>query len=524
MQTLPDVVHAAARQFGNLEAVVEGPARPTFADVETAVAARARALVASGTEPGDRVGLWAPNGLEWIVLSFAVYATGAVLVPVNTRFKGDEAAYVLRQTGVRRLFTVTDFLDTDYVSLLDGSDLPDLDEIVVMAGPTPPGATAWATFVDRATSASIADVAAREARLRATDVCDVIFTSGTTGRPKGAELTHGASIETYRQWADRVGLRPGDRELIVYPFFHTSGLKSGVLAAFLTGVTLVPHAVFDVESVLRVVAEERITFLPGPPSVFQSILSHPDAGRFDLRTLRLSVTGAATVPVELVERMRSELRLESVVTAYGLTETHGTATVCRRTDPAATIARTVGTALDGVELRIVDDDGVDVEPGRTGEVWIAGFNVIRGYIADPAATEAAIADGWLRTGDIGYLEPDGHLHLVDRKKDVFIVGGFNVAPAEVERVLLRRDDVAQVAVVAVPDERLGEVGVAFVVARPGCTVEPADVVAWCRDRMANYKVPRYVHLVAALPVNASGKVQKAALRDQLRGERPWIST
>ncbi len=463
MQTLPDVVHAAARQFADLEAVVEAPARPTFADIEAAVATRARALVASGTEPADRVGLWAPNGLEWIVLSFAVYAAGAVLVPVNTRFKGDEAAYVLRQTGVRRLFTVTDFLDTDYVALLDGSDLPDLDEIVVMAGPTPPGATAWATFVDRAGGASTADVAAREARLRATDVCDIIFTSGTTGRPKGAELTHGASIETYRQWADRVGLRTGDRELIVYPFFHTSGLKSGVLAAFLTGVTLVPHAVFDVESVLRVVAEERITFLPGPPSVFQSILSHPDAGRFDLSPLRLAVTGAATVPVELVERMRSELRLESVVTAYGLTETHGTATVCRRTDPAATIARTVGTALDGIELRIVDDDGVDVEPGRTGEVWIAGFNVIRGYVADPTP----IVDGWLRTGDVGYLEPDGHLHLVDRKKDLFIVGGFNVAPAEVERVLLRRDDLAQVAVVAAPDERLGEVGVAFVVARPG---------------------------------------------------------
>ncbi len=515
MQTLPDVVHAAARQFGELEAVVEGPARPTFVDVEAAVAVRARALVASGTEPGDRVGLWAPNGLEWIVLSFAVYAAGAVLVPVNTRFKGDEAAYVLRQTGVRRLFTVTDFLDTDYVELLDGSDLPDLEEIVVIAGPTPAGATSWAAFVDRTAGASTPDVSAREARLRATDVCDIIFTSGTTGRPKGVELTHGASIETYRQWTDRVGLRTGDRELIVYPFFHTSGLKSGVLAAFLTGVTLVPHAVFDVESVLRVVAEERITFLPGPPSVFQSILSHPDADRFDLRTLRLSVTGAATVPVELVERMRSELRLESVVTAYGLTETHGTATVCRRTDPAATIARTVGTALDGIELRIVDDDGVDVEPGRTGEVWIAGFNVV--------------ADGWLRTGDIGYLEPDGHLHLVDRKKDVFIVGGFNVAPADVERVLLLRDDVAQVAVVAVPDERLGEVGMAFVVARPGCTVEPAEVVAWCRDRIANYKVPRYVHLVAALPVNASGKVQKFALREQARQlatteESPWTST
>ena len=515
-ETLPAVVHRAARRFGQLEAVVEGPDRPTFAQVEGLVERRTRALVASGVAPGDRVSLWAPNGLEWILLSFAVYAAGAVLVPINTRFKGEEAAYVLRRAGVRTLFTVTDFLDTDYVALLDGLDLPDLREVVVASGGTPVGATPMDAFLGRAETVPASSVAEREAALGADTVCDIIFTSGTTGKPKGAQLTHGASIATYAQWADRVGLQAGDREIIVYPFFHTSGLKSGVLAAFLQGATLVPHAVFDVPSVMRVVADEKITFLPGPPSVFQSILSHPDFDQFDLGSLRLSVTGAATVPVELIQRMRTELRLESVVTAYGLTETHGTATVCLGTDPAQTIAETVGSALDGLELRVVDDDGADVPPGEVGEVWIRGFNVTEGYFDDPEATADAVVDGWLRTGDVGWLGDDDHLRLVDRKKDLLMVGGFNVAPAEVERLLLCRDDIAQVAVVAAPDARLGEVGAAFVVPRPGRVVDPAEVIAWCRDQMANYKVPRYVQLVDALPVNASGKVLKVELREQAR--------
>jgi len=516
VETLPEVLHAAARQFGDLEAVVEPPLRPTFAEVDRLVAQRARALLACGVQPGDRVALWAPNGLEWILLSFAVYSSGAVLVPINTRFKGEEAAFVLRQAGVRLLLTVTDFLDTDYPARLDGHDLPELAQIVVVSGEASPGCTAKANFLAGAARVPAAAVAEREAGLDGSSVCDIIFTSGTTGKPKGAQLTHGASIATYRQWADRVGLRAGDREVIVYPFFHTSGLKSGVLAAFLKGATLVPHAVFDVTSVMRVVAEERITFLPGPPSVFQSILSHPELDRFDVGTLRLSVTGAATVPVELIERMRTELRLESVVTAYGLTETHGTATVCFGSDPAQTIAETVGAPLDGLELRVVDDDGVDVPAGEVGEVWVRGFNVTAGYFGDPDATAEAVVDGWLRTGDVGWMGPDDHLRLVDRKKDLLMVGGFNVAPAEVERVLLCRDDVAQVAVVAAPDARLGEVGAAFVVPRPGRVVDPDEVVGWCREQMANYKVPRYVVLVDALPVNASGKVQKTVLREQAR--------
>jgi acyl-CoA synthetase (AMP-forming)/AMP-acid ligase II len=516
LETIPAVLHRAAERFGDLEAVVDPPERPTFAGIERQVVDRARALVAAGVGAGDRVAIWAPNGLEWIRWSFAVYSAGAVLVPINTRFKGEEAAHVLRTAGVGLLLAVTDFLDTDHVAMLRAVPGLEVPQTVVLSGPVPDGAVGSDELLARSSSVAAEEVAAREGSLAASSPSDIVFTSGTTGRPKGVVLTHGASVETYRQWSARVGLRQGDRELLVYPFFHTAGLKSGVLAAFLRGVTVVPHAVFDVVPVMERVAAERITFLPGPPSVFQSILNHPELDRFDVSSLRLSVTGAATVPVELIERMRHDLGLESVVTAYGLTETHGTVTACLRTDPAETIATTVGRPLDGLELRVVDDGGGDVTAGATGEVWVRGFNVTEGYFADPEATAEALTDGWLHTGDVGFVGDDGYLRLVDRKKDLVIVGGFNVAPAEVERVLLRRDDVAQVAVVAAPDERLGEVCAAFVVPRPGAEPPPDELRAWCRQRLANYKVPRHVVIVGSLPVNASGKVQKTVLREQAR--------
>jgi acyl-CoA synthetase (AMP-forming)/AMP-acid ligase II len=303
--------------------------------------------------------------------------------------------------------------------------------------------------------------------------------------------------------------------LVVYPFFHTAGLKSGILAGFIQGATLVPHPVFDVESVVKRVTEERISVLPGPPSIFQSLLSHPDFGSFNLETLRLSVTGAAVVPVELIAQMRDKLGLDSVITAYGLTETHGTATTCEKSDSIETIARTVGHPLDGLQIRVADDDGKNVPTGVQGEVLVRGFNVMTEYFRAPEATAAAIdSDGWLSTGDVGILNPDGYLRIVDRKKDILIVGGFNVSPAEVESIILRRGDVAQAAVVGVADDRLGEVGVAFVVATPGAALDTGLLIGWCRENMANYKVPRYVHALEQLPTNPSGKILKPTLREQ----------
>jgi acyl-CoA synthetase (AMP-forming)/AMP-acid ligase II len=517
--TIPAVIHRAAQRYGDLEALVDEHQRLTFTELEAGVDEVARALVASGVEPGDRVAIWAPNSSAWVVTSFAIYASGAVLVPLNTRYKGDEAGHVLRTAQAKLLFTVTEFLGVNHVELLDGvAGLEALHEIVVLDGPPTPGATRWDEFAARRDRVATDVVRGREASLRGDDTSDIIFTSGTTGAPKGAMLTHHASVQTYLAWSDLVGLRRGDRYLLVYPLFHTAGLKSGVLASTLTGATIVPEAVFDVPTVMRRVVEERITMLPGPPTVFQSILNHQDLASFDLSTLRLSVTGAATTPVEVIRRMRDELKLENVVTGYGLTETTGTVSMCRHDDPPETIALTVGRPLPGVQVRVVDDDGKDVDPGQPGEFLVRGFNVMKGYFNNPAATAEAIdADGWLRTGDVGFIDDGGNLRITDRKKDMFIVGGFNAYPAEIEGILLQHPAVAQAAVVGVPDERLGEVGVAFVILRAGHTVDEAELIAWSREKMANFKVPRRVQVVDAFPVNPSGKVMKFRLREQAAG-------
>jgi acyl-CoA synthetase (AMP-forming)/AMP-acid ligase II len=385
--------------------------------------------------------------------------------------------------------------------------------VIVLQGPAPAGTTSWADFLARASSVSADVTAERAAAVGPDDISDILFTSGTTGAPKGAMLRHGAGVRAYTAWAEVVGLQQGDRYLIVNPFFHAFGLKAGILACVLKGATIVPHPVFDVPSVMRRVDEERITMLPGPPAIYQTILDHPDLASFDLSSLRLAVTGAATVPVEMIRRMRSELTFKTIVTGYGLTETTGIATMCRHDDDPETIARTAGRAIPDTEVRVVSDSGDAVPVGTPGEVVVRGYHVMSGYYGDPGATAATIdADGWLHTGDIGVLDSRGNLKITDRTKDMFIVGGFNAYPAEIENMIMRHPSVGQVAVVGVPDHRLGEVGRAFVVPRAGAVVDEAELIAWCRTEMANYKVPRTITILDALPLNASGKVLKYQLR------------
>jgi acyl-CoA synthetase (AMP-forming)/AMP-acid ligase II len=505
--TITAALERAAADFEHDEAVVDGATRWTFAQLLAESTRVARALVASDVRPGDRVALWAPNSARWIAASFGVYLAGGVLVPINTRFKGTEAAHVLRRSGAALLLASTDTLGTDLVGLLhDEVELPAWRETVVTDGPARPATTTWESFVvrDEGQALPLVDPA---------DLADIVFTSGTTGAPKGAMLAHGPSVRTYEAWSDAVGLRRGDRYLCVYPFFHTAGLKSAVLACVLRGATILPHAVFEPGAVMRRVVDEQISVLPGPPTVFQSILEHPDRPTFDLSTLRLSVTGAASVPVEVVRRMRDDLGIATVVTGYGLTETTGTVSMCRHDDPPDVVARTVGKPLAGVSVRVVDDKGAAVGAGQPGEILVKGFNVTLGYFDDPEATAEAIdADGWLRTGDIGLIDDNGNLRITDRKKDMFIVGGFNAYPAEIEGLMLTHPDVAQVAVVGVPDDRLGEVARAYVVRRSGAPVDEDSFVEWCRAHMANYKVPRRVLFVDELPLTASGKVQRFRLR------------
>ena len=325
-----------------------------------------------------------------------------------------------------------------------------------------------------------------------------MFTSGTTGRPKGVVLNHGAVCRAYRSWADVIGLRHDDRYLIVNPFFHSFGLNAGILACLMTGATMVPHPVFDVPSVMARIPEERISVLPGPPAIYQTILNHPDLDSFDMSTLRLAVTGAAPVPVPMIEAMRARLGFEVIVTGYGLTEASGIATMCRHDDPHEVISATSGRAIDDVEVRVVGPDGAELPRGEPGEIVVRGYNVTDGYLDDPAATAAAIdADGWLHTGDVGTMDAAGHVAITDRLKDMFICGGFNAYPAEIEATMLAHPAVGQTAVVGRPDDRLGEVGHAFVVPAPGAATTheaAAGLMAWCRERHGQLQGPPRRHV------------------------------
>ena len=518
--TICELVDDAAQRFPDLEALVDGEVRWTFPELRDRVRASARALMASGIEPGDRVAVWAPNIWEWVVAGLGIHLAGGVLVPVNTRFKGREADFILQKSGARILFTVTDFLDTDYVALLrDADGGRSLDEIVVLRGTVPDGTTGFAQFLERADQTAEADGDARAAGVSGDDLCHIMFTSGTTGLPKGAMLIHSAICRGFQSWCDVIGLRAGDRYLIVNPYFHAFGLNSGILACLMTGATNIPHAVFDVPSVMARVPEERISMLPGPPAIYQTILNHPDLDSFDMSTLRLAVTGAAAIPVEMILQMRARLGFETIVTGYGLTEGSGIATMCRHDDDPETIANTSGRAIPDVEVQIVDDDGNEMPRGEPGEIVVRGYNVMLGYLDDPEQTAETIdADGWLHTGDIGVMDTQGNIDITDRKKDMFIVGGFNAYPAEIENIMLAHPQIGQVAVIGMPDDRLGEVAVATVVPAPGAELSETEVIAWCRGEMANYKVPRRVRFTDALPLNASGKVLKYVLREQAAAE------
>ncbi|MET1050559.1 MAG: FadD3 family acyl-CoA ligase [Acidimicrobiales bacterium] len=517
-QTIGAVVTRAAERFGDAEAFVDGAVSLSFVELAAEVERSARAFIASGIEPGDRVAIWGPNCVEWAIAELGLHSAGAVLVPLNTRFKSKEAAYVIGKARARLLFTVTDFLDTDYVALLDGVEgLDCVEETITLRGASPAGTTPMTEFLARADQVSADAAAERAAGVAGEDTSDILFTSGTTGNPKGAMLRHAAGIRAYDAWSTVVGLREGDRYLIINPFFHAFGLKAGILASLIKGATILPQPVFDVPTVMARVPIDRITMLPGPPAIYQTILNHPDLERFDMSSLRLAVTGAAPVPVEMVNRMYDTLGFETVVTGYGLTEVHGIATMCRHDDDPETIANTDGRAIPDVEVRVVDDEGNEVPRGEPGEVVIRGYNVMSGYFEEPEQTAETIdADGWLHTGDIAVMDERGYIDITDRMKDMFIQGGFNAYPAEIESLLLDHPDIAQVAVIGVPDERLGEVGMAFVVPTTGTRPDEAAIVAWAREAMANYKAPRYVAIVEALPMNASNKVLKYELRDQAR--------
>jgi HIP---CoA ligase len=512
--TIPAQAAAAAERFGDRPAIDDGTSTLTYQDLCDRARRFGAALVATGIEPGDRVAIWAPNGAAWVIGLLGLLQAGAVLVPVNTRFKGPEAAVILSRSRARALVTVTDFLGTDYVSMLRSaaSDLPDLGTIVVASGAAPDATDSWESFLERVTTGSLAEVDRRQAAVTADDPSDILFTSGTTGVPKGVVMTHGRTLSVATDWVAMTGLGADDRYLMINPYFHMFGLKGGILACLSAGAAMLPEPVFDVDRVLERVQKEKVTVLPGPPTLYQSILDHPRVDRYDLSSLRVAVTGSADIPVELIRRIHQELPFSTIISGYGLTE-GGTATGTGPGDEFEAIATTVGRPRPGFEIRIVDGQGAGVPTGEAGEIVLRGPSVMSHYLDDPEATAASLsADGWLKTGDLGVVDDEGRLRIVGRVKDMFIVGGFNAYPAEIENALLRHPDIRQAAVIGVPDARLGEVGTAFVVLRSGASTTGDDVIGWARDQMANYKVPRTVEVVDHLPLNAAGKVEKEILK------------
>ena len=505
--TTPAALDRAARDYAGHPALITPERSFTFAELRDEVRRTAAAIAGLGVVPGDRVAIWSPNTWHWVVACLAIHHAGAVVVPLNTRYTAAEAADILARTKAPLLIGMGSFLGHDRVADLDRDGLPDLAHIVRVPVDADDG-----TWDELLAGPAVADseIDARAAAVRPDDVADILFTSGTTGRSKGVLCAHRQSLSAPAAWAQCGQLTSADRYLCINPFFHNFGYKAGILACLQTGATLIPELTFDPEQAMRAIERHRITVLPGPPTIYQTLLDHPSRKDFDLSSLRFAVTGAATVPVVLIERMQSELDFDIVLTAYGLTEASGFGTMCRTDDDPVTVATTCGRPIADFELRIDtprDDTGA-------GEVLLRGPNVMLGYLDDPDATAAAIdSEGWLHTGDIGTVDNAGNLRITDRLKDMYICGGFNVYPAEIEQALARLDGVADVAVIGVADERLGEVGRAFIVRRPGATLDEDAVIAYSREHLANFKAPRSVVFIDALPRNAGGKVVKPTLRE-----------
>lgn len=513
--SIPALMFARAIECGELPAIEDDCHQITYGQLPDRVLAISRALLAKGFEKGDRAGIWAPNSAEWVLVALAIHCAGGVLVPINTRMKGREAADIIERSGTKVLFVVGEFLGTDYPAMIEASRPAGLEDVIVLGG-APGKDDSLDSFVFLGESVSAESARERAGSVQANDLSDLLFTSGTTGRPKGVMSAHGQTLKAFTEFSRILGFERGDRYLVVNPFFHCFGYKAGWLVCLIAGATIIPHAVFNAEEIFDRVERERITVLPGPPTLYFSMLEHPRRESADLGSLRIAVTGASSIPPSLIQRIRDELGIPTVTTAYGLTECGGLATICDPQAPVETIAGTSGSAIPGTELSIMGAEGECLGAGETGEICLRGFHVMQGYFNNAEATAEAIEEsGWLHTGDVGHVDEDGNLTITDRLKDMFIVGGFNCYPAEIEAALFEHTDIAQVAVVGIPDERMGEVGCACVVLKRGCEQTEASLVDWSRKQMANYKVPRKVVFFDDLPKNASNKIDKVALRQSV---------
>lgn len=517
-QTIPALLAFVEETFADQTAVVDGDVRLSYAELVAQVNEVSRAYLAVGVKPGDRVAIWVPNRVEYILALLGAQNIGASIVPLNTRYKGHEARVILERSRATALITVQGFLGNDYLDLLASTSdqpnfgLPHLHTVIDVAESGDERALGWRGFLARGAEVDQATVDEAAAAVTTETIADILFTSGTTGVPKGVLSAHRQTLGVAHVWAEGASLSPADRYAIVNPFFHSFGYKAGFITSFTAGATVYPVATFDPVGIMQLIQDEKISVIPGAPTIFITLINHPRLSEFDLSSLRFSIAGAASVPETLFEQMRDVLGFKQVAQAYGLTECV-VVTRSRDNEDPRHIAECTGPAVPGLEVKVVDEAGNAQPTGTDGEIWIRGDNVMLGYFEDPEATAAAIdSDGWFHSGDVGRLDEHGCLKITDRIKDLFIVGGFNVYPAEVENVLASHPDVMEAAVIGVDDERMGSVGKAFILARPGAELDLDALAAYCSERLANFKVPRQFEVIAELPRNASGKVLKKDLR------------
>jgi fatty-acyl-CoA synthase len=487
--------------------------RWSYAELGERVERFARGLLGIGIEQGDRVGLWSPNYAEWTLVQYATAEIGAILVNVNPAYRTHELAYALQQSGCRMLVAAPSFKTSDYVDMVEqvAPDCPDLERTVFLWDDE------WDELAAGSGSATSDDLERRRSALRPDDPINIQYTSGTTGYPKGATLTHRNILNNGYFVAELQGFTADDRLCIPVPFYHCFGMVMGNLGCTTHGATMViPGDAFDATHVLETVEAERCTALYGVPTMFIAELGHPEFDRFDLSSLRTGVMAGSPCPVEVMKACVDRMHMADVTICYGMTETSPVSTQTLPDDSLHHRTATVGRAHPHVEIRVADPaTGATLERGATGEFCTRGYSVMTGYWNDPDRTSDAVdTDGWMHTGDLAVMADDGYVEIVGRIKDMVIRGGENVYPREVEEFLYTHPDVEDVQVIGVPDERYGEEVMAWVKLRPGAEADAESIREYCRGRIAHFKVPRYVKFVDGFPMTVTGKVRKVEMREQ----------
>jgi len=520
MRTLSQVLSETTRAFPRRNAIIDQGYKISYQELNERVNQLARGLIELGVQKGEKVGLWMPNVPKWVIAYFAIARIGAVVVPMNTRYKSHEVHYILQNSEATTLFMADTFVGIDYRKMIGEvrENLPGLKHIII-SGEKGSDIHTFDEVVALGTS-HLEDkkIDKREAICNPRDNVFILYTSGTTGNPKGAMLSHHNIAENARQVTQVLHTSEKDIFLLAVPFFHCFGCVMGIMGAITWGASLVPMSVFKAKEALELIEEEEVSILYGVPTMFVLELEEyrkgkDDGSQYDVSSLRTGIMAGAPCPVEVMRGTMEELGC-NVSIAYGLTEASPVITMTRFDDSLERRVETVGKALPGIEVKITDDDRWSLPPGEMGELTCRGYNVMLGYYKMPGKTAEVIdEEGWLYSGDLATVDEEGYVKIVGRKKDMLITGGFNVYPAEIEEYLFTHPKVQNVSVVGVPDEVMGEVAIAHIIPREGMAINPQEIVDYCMGKIANFKVPRYVEIVDEFPMTQSGKIQKFHLRE-----------